>query len=174
MTALHLQKQIIKTNCTLNDLNIISSQATLTNLFRKFLVVLNIMHGLWVVNFRNCVAPKYHGFWISAQSYDFCPRLAQLDNLDFTVSPVHFICFLGFIKSCFVITQKLLTGTFGRFHRVLSDQIINSIQCNALQYNANQCITWLCIVTYILRTFRDCHQWKDIKFNNINFKSKKY
>ena len=47
---------------------------------------LNIMHALGAVNFRICLALKYHGNSISAQSYDFCPHLAQLDTLDFTLS----------------------------------------------------------------------------------------
>ena len=44
------------------------------------------MHALGAVNFRICLALKYHGNSISANSYDFCPHLAQLDTLDFTLS----------------------------------------------------------------------------------------
>ena len=32
------------------------------------------------------MAPKYYGYSILAQSYEFYPHLAQLDNLDFTLS----------------------------------------------------------------------------------------
>ena len=49
---------------------------------------LNIMHAWGAVEFRIHLAPKYHGNSISAQSYDFCPPLAQLDTLDFTLSRV--------------------------------------------------------------------------------------
>ena len=38
------------------------------------------------MDFKICLTPKIHGFLISAQSYNFSPRLAQLDNLDFTLS----------------------------------------------------------------------------------------
>ena len=47
------------------------------------------MHGWGAVDFRVCVAPKYNGYSISAQSYKFYPHLAQLYNLDFTLSPTH-------------------------------------------------------------------------------------
>ena len=49
--------------------------------------VLKIMHGWGAVNFRICLAPKYHGYSISAHSYELRHHLAQLDNLDFTLSP---------------------------------------------------------------------------------------
>ena len=66
-------------------------QDAFTNGFKRFFV-LNIMPGWGAVDFRICLPPKYHGFSISAQSYEFCPHLAQLDNLDFTMSrnPVYY------------------------------------------------------------------------------------
>ena len=55
----------------------------INNLFKRFCVLsltLCTAGELW----NPCIglAPKYHGQPISAQSYDFCPLLAQLDNLD--------------------------------------------------------------------------------------------
>ena len=47
---------------------------------------MNIMHGCGVVDFRICLAPKYHGYSILDQSHEFGPHLAQLDNLDVTLS----------------------------------------------------------------------------------------
>ena len=44
------------------------------------------MHSWVAVDFRIFVAPTNHGYSISAQIYEFCPHLAQLDNLDFTLS----------------------------------------------------------------------------------------
>ena len=39
-----------------------------------------------MVDFKICLATKYHGYSITAQSYEFYPPLVQLDNLDFTLS----------------------------------------------------------------------------------------
>ena len=44
------------------------------------------MHAWGAVDLRIYLAEKNHGYSISAQSYDFCPRLIQLDILDFTLS----------------------------------------------------------------------------------------
>ena len=44
------------------------------------------MHDWGAVDFRILLAPKYHGYSISAQSYEFFPHLAQLDNLDLKMS----------------------------------------------------------------------------------------
>ena len=46
------------------------------------------MHGLGAVDFRIPLAPKYYGYSILAQSYEFFPHLAQLYNLDFTLSRI--------------------------------------------------------------------------------------
>ena len=45
-------------------------------------------HYAWLGSswFQDLFGTKKYGFSISAQSYDFCPCLAQLDNLDFTLS----------------------------------------------------------------------------------------
>ena len=51
-----------------------------------FCFVLNILHGWWAMDFRICLAPKYHGCLISDQSYEFYPHLAQLDIIDVTMS----------------------------------------------------------------------------------------
>ena len=40
--------------------------------------------------YQDLFGKKNHGYLISAQSYDFCPRLIQLDILDFTLS--HMCC----------------------------------------------------------------------------------
>ena len=37
------------------------------------------------VDFMFCLAPKYHGYSILAQSYVLCPHLAELDIIDFTL-----------------------------------------------------------------------------------------
>ena len=47
--------------------------------------VFNIIYGREDVDFMFCLAAKYHGYSIYAQSYEFCPHLAELDNLDFTL-----------------------------------------------------------------------------------------
>ena len=44
------------------------------------------MHAWGAVDLRIYLAKKNQGYSISAQSYDFCPRLIQLDILDFTLS----------------------------------------------------------------------------------------
>ena len=44
------------------------------------------MHAWGAVDLRIYLAPKNHGYSISAQSYDFGPRLIKLDILDFTLS----------------------------------------------------------------------------------------
>ena len=44
------------------------------------------MHAWGAVDLRIYLAKKNHSYSISAQSYDFCPRLIQLDILDFTLS----------------------------------------------------------------------------------------
>ena len=63
---------------------------TFTYLYKIFFcIVLNIMHFRGATNFRICLAPKYHGNLISAQIYEFHHHLAQLDNLDFTLSHKH-------------------------------------------------------------------------------------
>ena len=51
---------------------------------------LNIMHAWGVVDLRVYLAQKNHGYSISAKSYDFCPHLRKLDNLDFTLSHILF------------------------------------------------------------------------------------
>ena len=43
------------------------------------------MRCLESVDFIFCLAPTHHGYSISAQSYEFWPHLAELDNLDFTL-----------------------------------------------------------------------------------------
>ena len=45
-----------------------------------------MMHVWGEVDLRIYLAKKNHGYSISAQSYDFCPHLIQLDILDFTLS----------------------------------------------------------------------------------------
>ena len=50
-----------------------------------FCFVFNIRHGWGAVDFRICLALKYHGYSLSAQRYEFCPHLAQIDNLDLTM-----------------------------------------------------------------------------------------
>ena len=44
------------------------------------------MHAWGAVDLRIYLAQKNHGSSISVQSYDFYPRLAKLDILDFTLS----------------------------------------------------------------------------------------
>ena len=44
------------------------------------------MHAWGAVDLRIYLAQKNHGYSISAQSYDFCPHLAHLNTLDFTLS----------------------------------------------------------------------------------------
>ena len=68
---------------------------TLSLIYTKvfFCFVLNVMHCWGALDFRMCAAPKYHGFSISAQSYEFCPPLAQLDNLDVKLSSKLFVAF---------------------------------------------------------------------------------
>ena len=51
-----------------------------------------MMHAWGAVDLRNYLAKKNHGYSILAQSYEFCPRLIQLDILDFTLSHKHEIC----------------------------------------------------------------------------------
>ena len=46
------------------------------------------MHAWGAVDLRIYLAQKNHGYSISAQSYDFCPHLTQLDILDFTLSHI--------------------------------------------------------------------------------------
>ena len=46
------------------------------------------MHAWVVVDLRVYLTKKNHGYSISAQRYDFCPHLIQLDILDFTLSHI--------------------------------------------------------------------------------------
>ena len=55
-----------------------------------FSYALNILHAWGVVDLRIYLAQKNHGYSISSQSYDFCPHLAQLNTLDFTLSHIDF------------------------------------------------------------------------------------
>ena len=55
--------------------------------FQDAFTDLYIMHAWGAADIRIYLAKKHHGYSISAQSYDFCPRLIQLDILDFTPSP---------------------------------------------------------------------------------------
>ena len=50
------------------------------------------MHALGAVGLRIYLAPKNHGNSISAQSYDFCPRLIKLDILNITLSHIDTMC----------------------------------------------------------------------------------
>ena len=47
------------------------------------------MHDGEAVDFRIRLAPKNHGYSVSAQSYNFGPRLRKLDILDFTLYLMH-------------------------------------------------------------------------------------
>ena len=49
------------------------------------------MHAWGAVDLKIYLAKKNHGYSISAQSYDFCPHLLQLDILDLTLSHMHLI-----------------------------------------------------------------------------------
>ena len=44
------------------------------------------MHAWGPVDLRIYLAKKNHGYSISAQSYDVCPRVIKLDIPDFTLS----------------------------------------------------------------------------------------
>ena len=44
------------------------------------------MHGWGAVDLRIYMAKQNHAYSISAESYEFCPRLIKLDILDFTPS----------------------------------------------------------------------------------------
>ena len=55
------------------------------------------MHAWGAVDLRNYLAKKNHGYSISAQSYGFCPRLIQLDILDFILS-LNSICLFISLK----------------------------------------------------------------------------
>ena len=46
------------------------------------------MHGQEARDFTFSLALKYHGYSISAQSYELYPHLAELNNLDFTLSRI--------------------------------------------------------------------------------------
>ena len=64
----------------------VNFQDVFTNSYKIFLCfVWNIMHGWRAMDFKICLAPKYLGYLISAQSYEFYPHLAQ-PNLHFTLS----------------------------------------------------------------------------------------
>ena len=66
----------------------------------------------WILGF---IWPKKsHGFSISAQSYDFCPRLIQRDILDFTLSLMRselLRCNVLFANFAVCLTVKLLGDT---------------------------------------------------------------
>ena len=49
------------------------------------------MHAWGAVDLRIYLAQKNHGYSISAQSYDFCPRLTKLDILDLTLSHIQLL-----------------------------------------------------------------------------------
>ena len=55
------------------------------------------------------LAPKYHGYSISGQSYEFYLHLAKLDNVDFTMS--HTVGCLAPTVDCLVPTVGCLAPT---------------------------------------------------------------
>ena len=56
------------------------------------------MHVWGAVDLRIYLAQKYHDYSISAQSYDFCPRLIKLDILGFTLPHIGNIGNVGNMK----------------------------------------------------------------------------
>ena len=66
-------KTVMNENCTINDPKKGHFQDTFPNLYKFFFGSFDSksMHGLGAVDFRICLAPKNHGYSVSAQSYDF-------------------------------------------------------------------------------------------------------
>ena len=82
-----VQTQVIKKNCSINEPKMVNCYDYFTNLYNRFFCfVWKIMHGWGAMDFRICLAPKYHGYLISAQNYEFYLHLAQLDILEFKLS----------------------------------------------------------------------------------------
>ena len=78
-------------NCTINDPKKGRFQHDFPTLYikeKERKKYLKLMHGWEAVVLRISLAPKNHGQSVSAQSYDFCPRLKILDILDFTLSHI--------------------------------------------------------------------------------------
>ena len=67
------------------------------SIFRTLLLIctrnLLFMYAGGALDFRIHFALKNHCYPISAQSYDFCPHLRQLDILDFTLSHIQYILY---------------------------------------------------------------------------------
>ena len=85
------------------------------------------MHGWGAVDFRICLAPKDHGYSISSQRYDVYTHLAQLDNLDFTLSRTLFI---SKTKSKHFQPEK-------KFRKLLPEVVRISISSISCSFKAN-------------------------------------
>ena len=70
------------------------------------------MHAWGAVDLRIYLTKKNHGYSISAQSYDFCPRLIKLDILDFTLSLMWVQCEIKDIKLYQVRTKIIALGWY--------------------------------------------------------------
>ena len=68
------------------------------------------MYGWEALDFRNGLALKCHCYSISAQSYEFYLHLAQLDNLDFTLSLIQNI--MGMELAQMEISSMLKKGHY--------------------------------------------------------------
>ena len=75
-----------------------SSKDAFTNLYNFFDFVFHIIHAWGAVDFRIFLSPKCYGYLTTDPSYAFFLHLAQLDNLDFTMSHIRI----------FLLTRKLM------------------------------------------------------------------
>ena len=85
MREIQVQTQVIKKKCTINKPKMVNFHDSFTNLYKRFFCfVVNVMNSWGAVDFRIFLAPKYHGYLISAKRNEFYFHLAQLDILEFT------------------------------------------------------------------------------------------
>ena len=103
-------------------------QDAFTNLYNIFFsYALNIIHAWGAVDLRIYLAQKNHGYSISAQSYDFCPHLAQLNIFDFTLSPVLLLLLLGASSLLFPATCKQLLDQ--PYCQAVAPAFLQSVMC---------------------------------------------
>ena len=106
------------------------------------------MHAWGAADFRIYLTPTNHGYSISAQSYNFCPRLRKLDVLYFTLtfnklnSKQIMMIFLGEYSLCFLALDiggtaqpseghldKYLRGIFGKYFSPVCRQVMEQYFC---------------------------------------------
>ena len=103
-----VQTQIINKNCTINEPK--------RSIFKKLSLICTRYLLFWFIHsaclgssgFQDLFGTKNHGYSISGQIYDFCPRLRKLDILDCTLSHIltEFTRFIHDNVNCLILHSQ--------------------------------------------------------------------